>query len=378
MFNFGQQAPVAYSCINTLVPAGIPESFLSAHFRIENIDPEKIIIDQTGQGLINRSFRVRYDLTADFFLQQLNLHVFPNPRAIQENYLQLRSAGGIRMPAPLFCEPGETLCYDNRGGCWRAYEFIPNASTFSLASSPTLARSTAQAFARFTTAFEKFDTALLHEVIPGFHDLGLRYQQFLDSLEKGLPGRLEQTTSLSRELISRNHYAGFYDEFTRSPGFPKRVMHHDAKIGNIMFRADTGLVICPVDYDTVMPGYFFSDLGDMIRSMAGDQAEDSLNTDPVKIRTEYYEAILDGYTGVIGDQLTETEKENIHSAGLLMIYMQALRFLADYHNGDVYYQTRYPTQNFDRAINQFGLLRSLEDFLNQRFGFSIPVKKQAE
>jgi len=42
-----------------------------------------------------------------------------------------------------------------------------------------------------------------------------------------------------------------------------------------------------------------------------------------------------------------------------MIYMQALRFLTDYLNDDVYYGAQYPEHNRNRAANQFMLLDCL-------------------
>ena len=118
-----------------------------------------------------------------------------------------------------------------------------------------------------------------------------------------------------------------------------------------------------------MPGYFFSDMGDMIRSMVGSEEENSTMVDSLVIRKDFYEAILAGYMEVLGNQLTQSEKKYIHYAGLLMIYMQALRFIVDYLNGDVYYRTNYPDQNFDRAKNQLTLLQKLEDFLNKQYHF---------
>ena len=41
--------------------------------------------------------------------------------------------------------------------------------------------------------------------------------------------------------------------------------------------------------------------------------------------------------------------------------MQAMRFLADYCNNDVYYGARYEDQNFVRAGNQIQLLKILID-----------------
>mgnify|MGYP006183781641 FL=1 len=46
-------------------------------------------------------------------------------------------------------------------------------------------------------------------------------------------------------------------------------------------------------------------------------------------------------------------------SGKYMIYMQALRFLTDFLNGNTYYATTYAEQNLDRAKNQFKLLEEL-------------------
>ena len=158
---------------------------------------------------------------------------------------------------------------------------------------------------------------------------------------------------------------------TESEEFEKRVMHHDAKISNILFSEETGQVICPVDFDTCMPGYFFSDLGDMIRSMACSEGENNTNYSEINIRKDFYEAILDGYMEVMQELLTDAEKKHIHYSGLLMIYMQALRFITDYLNGDLYYRTDYPEQNFDRAMNQLTLLQRLEEFLQTEYDFKM-------
>ena len=68
---------------------------------------------------------------------------------------------------------------------------------------------------------------------------------------------------------------------------------------------------------------------------------------------------------------TASEKKYIHYSGLIMIYMQAIRFLADYLNGDVYYRTAYAEQNYDRAKNQLTLLKQLEGFLKSEYDYKL-------
>jgi len=56
---------------------------------------------------------------------------------------------------------------------------------------------------------------------------------------------------------------------------------------------------------------------------------------------------------------------------LLLTYMQCLRFITDYLNGDVYYHTTHEQQNLHRAKNQLVLLQALEAFVKDNFHLSI-------
>jgi Ser/Thr protein kinase RdoA (MazF antagonist) len=327
-----------------------------------------------GNGLINLSYKVTSKLTGgSILLQEINQHVFPEPAILQGNYEllwnYLRSENiPFVLPQPKNFAGDTDLFFDSRDHCWRVFEFIDGAQTFSIAENPAQAKTVARTFAGFTASFKTFDIDRLQATIPGFHNLSLRFKQFQESLHSHHFDRLLKSASLIDELKQREKYANFYDVVTESPEFPQRVMHHDAKISNILFDEESGQVICPVDFDTVMPGYYFSDLGDMIRSMACSHDEDAKDLENLLIRKEFYLTILEGYLEVMGDQLTTAEKKYIHYTGVLIVYMQALRFLTDYLNGDVYYRVNNPEQNFARANNQLTLLKRLEDFLKLEFG----------
>ncbi|HMH31886.1 MAG TPA: hypothetical protein VK543_02590, partial [Puia sp.] len=84
----------------------------------------------------------------------------------------------------------------------------------------------------------------------------------------------------------------------------------------------------------------------------------------------FYKAILEGYLEGMGDIFSREEKENIHYSGLMMIYMQGIRFLADFLHDDTYYKTHYPEQNLNRALNQLILLEKLEAFLEREYAFT--------
>jgi thiamine kinase-like enzyme len=353
----------------------IHEEVLQA-FSPPTVEEKNITIEALGGGLINHTYKISASNTAPFLLQRINKYVFPNPHEVQENYIHIWQYAefeftGLRLPAPRYCGRMTTLFVDRDENYWRAFEFINDGEMHNVATKPEQAGATAKAFARFTASFEDFNVQLLQKVIPGFHNLSLRYRQFEDALKGEYYERISKSLSLIQQLKERERYKHFYEIITESEQFPLRVMHHDAKISNVLFSRKNGRVICPIDFDTVMPGYFFSDLGDMIRSMACCRDENSIEFDHLCIRKDYYEAIVNNYLSVMENQFTFGEKNYIHYAGLLMTYMQSLRFLTDYLNGDIYYSTDYAEQNFDRAYNQLVLLQKLEEFLQKEYGLKL-------
>lgn len=340
-------------------------------------DSGKITITPLAGGLINHSWLVRCEFKPSFLLQKININVFPRPEDVQHNYISISDYAefemtGLRLPYPRYFNDAESLFTDSQRNYWRAFEFIDEAYSPPVAERPAQVKATAKTFANFTATFNDFNTGQLKIVIPDFHNLLFRYFQLEESLNGELYERMAIAMPLVDELLKRERYKHFYELLSESPdSFPLRVMHHDAKIANVLFSKKTGKVICPVDFDTVMPGYYFSDIGDMIRSMACSLDENSTDFDNLHIRTDFYKAIIEGYTGIKNRFLTKEEKKHIHFTGLLMIYMQALRYMTDYLNGDIYYRITYPEQNFDRAKNQLILLQQLEKFLVKEYKFKV-------
>lgn len=341
-----------------------------------DIHPDDISIKSIGLGLINQSYKVECEPYLTFFLQQINKKVFTNPKNIQKNYDLIWQYSefentGLSLPAPYYCDKKNTLFIDSNENYWRAFEFIPDTVSLNIAKRPQQAKATAKAFANFTASFEDFNVSQLKTIIPDFHNLSFRYEQ-MEQAEKGEHyEHIAKALPLVSELKNREKYKHFYEIITESEEFPLRVMHHDAKIANVLFNRTSGRVLCLVDFDTVMPGYFFSDIGDMIRSMAVSHDENYQHFEKIRIRKNYYEAILEGYLPVMENHLTASEIKYIHYAGLIMIYMQAIRFITDFMNGEIYYKVEYKGQNFDRALNQLTALKSLEELLKEEYKIKV-------
>lgn len=329
-------------------------------------------IESLTEGLIHKTYKVTSADGHAIILQQINTSVFTDPKKIIENYQllyqHLRANNGIKIPELIKTAAGYELYFQGRFS-WRAFEYIPDSYTENLLSVEKIF-SAAQCYGTFVRNLFGIDITKLTPTIPGFHDLNNRYKQFQQAKQPCKPERLTRSLELISKIEERKYLVDFYNNLTLNPAYRIRPMHHDCKLSNILFDTHTKKAICPIDLDTTMPGYFFSDLGDMVRTMISESGEDS-PSEKIIIRKDLYDAILNGYQSGIGDALTQTEFNHIHHAGLIMIYIQAMRFLTDYLSNDSYYKISYPEQNFARAANQLALLEKVEAFLESDYEYKI-------
>lgn len=344
------------------------------------VDPGHAEVTPLGNGLINHTYRITdHKEGRSIVLQVVNTLVFPHPEDIQHNYSLigefLKSTNStLSIPEMILTTGGQFGLYDEQKRYWRAFRFIENTFSPNIADSTELAYTAARCFGQLTSELNSFDISQLKEILPRFHDLGYRFEQFEEALHKGNHARIEKARDLVLQLLNRKYILSFFQKMLENPKqFRSRVMHHDTKVSNILFSKEGGSVVCPVDMDTVMPGRFYSDLGDMIRTMACSADENDTQFDALHIRKDYYQAILKGYSEEMGNSFTPLEKQHLHYSGLIMIYQQALRFLSDYLLEDIYYKITYSEHNLDRARNQVQLLLSLEEFLRDEYSFPIII-----
>ncbi|MCZ4242536.1 phosphotransferase enzyme family protein [Pedobacter punctiformis] len=325
---------------------------------------ENVNIKQIGSGLINRTYLLSPTSGEEkYILQNINTDVFKNPNAIANNLKAIADYLANHYPDYIFIKPVSTVNGEEMAHVhheyWRMLPFVADSVSLDVLTEPKQAYEAAKQFGKLSRLLNNFDAKTLEPTIPGFHDLGLRYEQFtlaLNQTSKQLKGlaKTEIDSALDHKYI-----LDYYNSYTHRNDFPDRVMHHDTKISNVLLKAKTFEGICVIDLDTIMPGKFISDLGDMMRTYLCAFSENEPDLDKIKIRLPYFEAMVKGYLSEMKSTLTETEKELILFSGRYIIYMQALRFLTDFLNGNIYYPINYPEQNLDRAKNQFKLLSEL-------------------
>lgn len=330
-------------------------------------------INPLGSGLINDTYKVvaKEENKSDYVLQRINNAIFQNVDMLQDNIvavtkhirkkLQERGEEDIDRKVLNFIntKDGKRFFVDENGNYWRMMAFIPHAKTYETVN-PEYSYYAGKAFGDFQSMLADIPEQL-GETIPDFHNMEFRLKQLREAVGKDAARRLAEVELYVNEIEKRADEMCKAERLFREGKLPKRVCHCDTKVNNMMFDED-GKVLCVIDLDTVMPSFIFSDYGDFLRTAANTGDEDDKNLNKVGFNMEIFKAFTKGYLESAKAFLTPLEIENLPYAATLFPYMQCVRFLADYINGDTYYKIKYPEHNLVRTKAQFKLLQSAEAY----------------
>lgn len=316
-------------------------------------------------GLINQTFKVETaDPDAcDYILQCINNHVFQDVDLLQRNIeyvtrhirrkLEEAHETDINRKVLRFVptRDGKTYCYDGER-YWRASELIPDSQTLD-AVTPESSYLVGLKFGEFEAMLADLPEEL-GETIPDFHNMEFRMKQLREAVSLDKAGRVEKMLQTIEEIEKDSDEMCQAERLYREGKLPKRICHCDTKVSNMLFDKE-GKVLCVIDLDTTMPSFVFSDFGDFLRSAANTSREDEPDVEKVRFNMEIFKAFAKGYIESAKDFLTPIEIEMLPFAVKLFPYMQAVRFLTDYINGDTYYQIQYPEHNRVRTLAQYKL-----------------------
>lgn len=362
------------------------------------IEGEISEIKPLGNGLINDTYKVTTAGDApDYVLQRINNAIFQDVDMLQNNIEAVTShirkklveAGEndidrkvlrfipLKDSAKTYLEVG--------GKFWRVSVFIPDAYTHETVN-PEYSYCAGKAFGNFESMLSDLDTEL-GETIPDFHNMELRMAQLIDAVENDCrcridepedgdgrepiaddPDHSDEVVAMLDDIDEHSEEMCKAERMYRDGQLPKRICHCDTKVNNMMFDKD-GNVLCVIDLDTVMPSFVFSDFGDFLRTAANTAPEDEPDTSKISFYMDIFKAFARGYIESTKGFLTDVEKENLPYAACMFPFMQAVRFLADYLNGDTYFKTKYIDHNFVRARAQMALFHSAMDHRQEMTDF---------
>lgn len=328
-----------------------------------------------GEGFINDTYIVETDNKGiNYILQRKNSNIFTNVPAMMDNIkrvtLHLKNkilqAGGDPQREALTVVPtksGELYFRDDQCQFWAVCELIGDTISYTAAATPELAFQGGKGIGKFQAQLADF-TGTLADILPGFHNMRFRFEQWDKAIAEDKAGRVKDLKEEISWIESRREKMMGLWELVENGTIPLRVTHNDTKISNILFDKK-GDVLCVIDLDTVLSATCLNDYGDAIRSYANPTEEDDKDLNRVELSLEQFEAYTKGYLSEAKVFLTDSEKAHLVDWALFITYEQVLRFLMDYINGDTYYRIKYPEHNLVRTKAQNKLLQSMEQKYDQ-------------
>lgn len=348
-----------------------------------NINGEPIKIEKCNSGHINKTYAVTYKTKEKeekkYILQYVNTNVFPNLPELMTNIKKITKYMNEKA-----LEKGENIdrltlkmidtLDDNPNSIynqnWRMEEFIDNTKTYLTTESTEILTEAGKAAGKFQKHLDGFPAEELYETIPKFHYTPNRVNQLKEALsnEENKTKRSERF-KIAKEAIgfltdeNRINKTNIITNKLQSKEIPLRVTHNDTKLSNILFDKDTDKAVCLIDLDTVMPGALVYDFGEGLRTGITTAKEDEQDVSKIYADINRFEAFTKGFLSEVKDIITEEEIKLLPLGLWMMTYENAIRFLADYLNGDVYFSVDKDIENHNliRAKTQMELLKQIEE-----------------
>ena len=334
--------------------------------RLFRIYDEFLGYETIQMGNVNRTYKVNFRLAdgnpKSFLVQNVNTYAFRNPVALMDNIDQVTEHIRNKKPGQIalhFHHTADRKTYVSDGdNFWRMTNFVKSV-TYNSVKDSAIVRNAGKAFGEFQMDLSDFDITRLYETIPDFHNTRKRYETFIASVEADKAGRAGEVREDIDYLLSVQDLACKLTDLNREGKLPLRVTHNDTKINNVLFHPEDNSAMIVIDLDTVMPGLIGHDFGDAIRFAANFVEEDCKEPEKAGVDLEVFRAFAEGFLSQTARTLTETEVDTLALSCFVLTAELATRFLADYLDGDLYFNTKYPGHNLVRARCQIALAKDM-------------------
>ncbi len=327
-----------------------------------------------GSGHIHDTYKITTaeEDTYNYILQRINTNIFKDVEELQNNIFQVTTHIRKKLAALSGADPdretltiipaadGRLYYQDDAGDYWRVYIFIERHRSYDKVETAGQAYQGGRAIGRFETLIAGLDPAGIYEVLPGFHDIEMRLNNFYKVLEKDPQNRAAAIREDIQFVLDRAEEMMTIKRLGTEGKIPLRITHNDTKFNNVLLD-ENDRSLCVIDLDTVMPGYIHFDFGDAIRTTANSTFEDEKDLEKVFVRLDLYEAFARGFMEEVRDELNDTEIDYLPFSARMLTFIIGLRFLTDYLDGDHYFKIHHPGHNLERARVQFKLVSSMEE-----------------
>lgn len=293
-------------------------------------------------GLINKTYVVRDRGEPIAVLQQLHTIFGADVNLDLEAITAHLAAKGMTTPRLIRTLDGKP-CVE-QGGVWRALTWI-DGETVHKVPSPAWAEAGGALVGRFHRAIAD----LQHDyrfTRAGVHDTAAHLAKLRAHVEAG--GEAD-AIELGREIL------GAAAALPPFPDTPRRHVHGDLKISNLLFRREPLEGICLVDLDTLARGTMAFELGDAMRSWCNPHGEDAGS---VRFELPIFTAAIRGFRSEAESLVTREELQSI-VVGLETVCVElAARFAVDVFE-DFYFgwdPKRFPSRRAHNLVRSKGQL----------------------
>lgn len=334
---------------------------------IDDLDSVETVVP-LGAGNINDTYLVTRRSLPALVMQRINQAVFPDPFCVATNvalvsgHLRTRSSSRlpatarIRFPEVIETVTGGICCEDRHGSVWRCLSYMDGTVSHRQLSNKRQPVEIGRVLGFFHLLLSDFDTSLLCEPLPGFHDLQ-RYREAYLTAVSAHRRPSGAAFDYCRDSVEKRLEVPDLKSLASKEQAEPAVIHADPKLDNFLFSSQSGRAESLIDLDTVSGGPVAMDLGDCLRSV-GNPAGEKGAASGVRFDVEVARLLLDGYRQAA--PLREADRSLIYQGVRLLTYELGLRFFTDYLAGDRYFKISRRDENLDRAVVQFTLLESIE------------------
>ncbi len=310
--------------------------------KVQNVRP-------VSSGLIHQTFEITTD-TGEYIMQRLH-PVLSSPKIGKDFFSVTQHLTDQKFPSPIcvWTNAGRVLATDKKY-VWRMQTKLAG-KTFDKIESVAMAREAGEMYARFHRTMDSMSYTFQSPLV--LHQTEKVFAKFLSVTKKFQKNPLMEDVKTEVNFIRT-----VFPKFLLPEDLPRRVIHGDPKISNILFVGGKGHAI--IDLDTCTRATILVELGDAFRSWCGKAEDDPRNTFSLPL----FRAAWNGYRRGAQGWLTKKEIALVPKAIGTITLELASRFLTDYFE-DSYFgwdSKRYASRRAHNLARCRGQLKEFEDY----------------
>ncbi len=291
----------------------MPPEIINAY----DLSPERT--RKLGGGLVNLTFTAQTP-SSQIVLQKLTPDTTADAMEDFAIYTKHLDDSGWEVPRIYPTADGDPYVFDNKSNLWRGMEYLEADEAAPASPRIKTLGQMGTLLARWHDTMENLDYNPQHQ-LPHFHNTDYCMTK-LENLSDMLPGYDYQ--SLAEQTLEA------YESIESLPQTRKQLVHGDPKLANMLFR--NGQPFTLIDFDTVMHGSVWIDLGDMLRSVLKSNLSTGAYSAHAIIETISNNYLQRSKTGINSDEFTHNTNLATQHISLELL----ARYLSDIVEADYF------------------------------------------